>query len=152
INSRSNTLDQCTPFQNQNNQWVTCHQSISLPAGPVYAEYVVATQQLVVANYDSNTISIIDVPLDEYGNDANTYANQSCTVNGTNSYANCGAITGGFGTVHTVSVGSKPASVTVLADGSRAYTANQGDGTVTIVNMPSFSVEKTLSVTGHPRT
>ena len=152
INSRNNALDQCTPFLNQNNQWVTCHPSIALPPGPVYAEYVPSTQQLVVANYDSNTISIVDVPLDEYGDDSNTYANPSCTVNGVDSYANCGAITGGFGTVHTVPVGSKPASVTVLADGSRAYTANQGDGTVTVVNMPSFSVEKTLNVTGHPRT
>ncbi|HEY2467431.1 MAG TPA: hypothetical protein VGI45_06275 [Terracidiphilus sp.] len=152
INSQNNVLDQCTPFQNQNNQWITCHPSITLPAGPVYAEYVAATQQLVVANYDSNTISVIDVPLDEYGNDSNTYANPSCTVSGVDNYANCGAITGGFGTVHTVAVGSKPASVTVLADASRAYTANQGDGSVTIVNMPSYTVEKTLTVSGHPRT
>ena len=69
----------------------------------------------------------IDVPLDEYGNDSNTYANNNCTT-----YAACGAITGGFGTVHTVAVGNtatpNPASVTVLYDGSKAYTANQNDG------------------------
>ncbi len=152
INSLNNTSDQCTPFQNQNNQWVTCHPSIALPAGPVYAEYVPATQQLVVANYDSNTVSIIDVPVDEFGNDSNTYANPSCTVGGVTNYANCGAITGGFGTTYNVSVGTNPASVTVLADGSRAYTANQADGTVTIVNLASHTVEKTLTVTGHPRT
>ena len=152
ISAQNNALDQCTPFQNQNNQWVTCHPAIALPAGPVYAEYNATTQQLVVANYDSNTISIIDVPLDEFGNDYNTYANPDCTVNGVTSYANCGAITGGFGTTYTVPVGANPASVTVLADGSRAYTANQADSTVTIVNMASHSVEKTLAVTGHPRT
>jgi len=49
-----------------------------------------------------------------------------------------------------------PASVTVLFDGSRAYTANQNDGTtngtVTVVNLVSHTVEKTLAVTGHPRT
>ena len=44
------------------------------------------------------------------------------------------------------------ASVTVLTDGSRAYTANQTDSTVTIVNLLSHSVEKTLAVVGHPRT
>jgi DNA-binding beta-propeller fold protein YncE len=148
INVQENTLDSCTPFQNQNGHWVTCHPSIPLPAGPVYAEYNAATQQLVVANYDSNTISIIDVTLDEYGNDANTYANNNCTT-----YAACGAITGGFGTTYTVPVGKNPASVAVLFDGSRAYTANQADGTVSIVNLSSHTVEKAaLPVLGHPRT
>jgi DNA-binding beta-propeller fold protein YncE len=157
INTRNNTLDACTPFQNQNGQWVTCHQSIQLPAGsgPVYAEYIQATEQLIVANYEGGTISAIDVPLDEYGNDSNTYANSNCTT-----YAACGAITGGFGTVHTIAVGNtatpNPASVTVLYDGSKAYTANQNDGvqngTVTVVNLSTYTVEKTITVVGHPRT
>jgi DNA-binding beta-propeller fold protein YncE len=151
INSQNNTPDSCTPFQNQNGQWITCHPSIALPAGPVYAEFNTATQQLVVASYDSNTISVVDMSLDEYGNDYNTYANPSCTVGGVTSYANCGAITGGFGTTYTIAVGNSPASVTVLADGSRAYTANQADGTVTIVNLIDHTVEKTLAVVGHPR-
>jgi DNA-binding beta-propeller fold protein YncE len=142
INSQNNTLDQCTPFTNQNGQLVTCHPSLPLStsagltganvpsvAGPVYAEYIPATQQLVVANYDGGTISLIDVSLDEFGNDSQT-----------------------FGTTFTIPVGHNPASVTVLADGSRAYTADQADGTVHIVNLSSHSVEKTLTVTGHPRT
>ena len=167
INSQNDSLDSCTPFQNQNNQWVTCHPTIQLPAGsgPVYAEYNAATQQLVVANYEGGTISVINASLDEYGNDSNTYANPTCIVDGstTSTYAGCGAITGGFGTVTaTIPVGPNPASVTVLFDGSRAYTANQGDcasnctasgnGTVTVVNLSSYSVEKTLPVTGLPRT
>jgi hypothetical protein len=106
-------------------------------AGPVYAEYNAATSQLVVADYDGGTISIIDVSEDNFGNDSPT-----------------------FGTTYTVPVGNTsppyPASVTVLVDGSRAYTANQGDGavngTVTIVNLSSHTVEKTLPVIGHPRT
>lgn len=162
INAKNNTLDACTPFQNQNGQWVTCHQTIQLPAGsgPVYAEYVPATAQLVVANYEGGTISVINVPLDEYGNDSNTYANSTCTTGGVDSYANCGAITGGFGTVVTIPVGNtatpNPASVTVLYDGSKAYTANQNDGTqngtVTVVNLSTYTVEKTITVVGHPRT
>lgn len=157
INSNINALDACTPFQNQNGQWVTCHPTIQLPAGsgPVYAEYNATTQQLVVANYDGGTISVINVPLDEYGNDSNTYANSNCTT-----YAACGSITGGFGTVTTIPVGDtatpNPASVTVLADGSKAYTANQNDGTtngtVTVVNLLTYTVEKTIAVEGHPRT
>jgi DNA-binding beta-propeller fold protein YncE len=86
-------------------------------AGPVYAEYNAATNQLVVANYDGGTISVIDVSLDEYGNDSAT-----------------------FGTTFTIPVGKNPASVTVLNDGSRAYTANQADGTVTVVNLSSHTV------------
>lgn len=166
INSQSNALDQCAPFQNQNGQWVTCHPTIHLPSGsgPVYAEYNQATQQLVVANYDGGSISVINVALDQYGNDSNTYANSNCiaTGNSTSTYAGCGAIVGGFGTINTIPVGAYPASVTVLWDGSRAYTANQGDcggtctsssnGTVTIVNLSDYTVEKTLPVTGLPRT
>jgi len=157
INSQLNALDACTPFTNQNGQPVSCHPCLplttaavtsgngSLPssctvptgsnlqasghAGPVYAEYIPATQQLVVSNYDGNTISLIDVSLDEYGNDSAT-----------------------FGTTYTIPVGANPSSVTALADGSRAYTSNQADGTVTVANLLSHTVEKTLAVVGHPRT
>ena len=93
----------------------------------------------MVANYDGGTISVIDVSLDEYGNDSAT-----------------------FGTTYTIPVGNtatpNPASVTVLYDGSKAYTANQnddsgtGNGTVTVVNLSTHTVEKTLTVVGHPRT
>src|SRR5580698_53664 len=150
INVQDNTLDSCTPFLNQNGQLVTCHPTLPLSlsavtatgitppngtagmiatAGPIYAEYNAATAQLVVADYDGGTISVIDVSEDEYGNDSQT-----------------------FGTTYTIPVGNNPASVTVLADGSRAYTANQTDETVTIVDLSSTAVEKTLPVTGHPRT
>jgi DNA-binding beta-propeller fold protein YncE len=155
INSELNTLDQCTPFTNQNGQTVTCHPTLPLSlaavaatgitppngtaglpavAGPVYAEYNAATQQLVVSNYDGDTVSVIDVSLDIYGNDSPT-----------------------FGTTYTIPVGHHPASVTALQDGSRAYTANQGDmsssnGTVSVVNLVSHTLEKTLNVVGHPRT
>ena len=181
INSNKNALDQCPvplttvppssvptcppPYNtNQNGQPITYHPVLPLStaaltaanappncnmttnpscgmgaiAGPVYAEYNAATQQLVVANYDGGTISVIDVSLDEYGNDS----------------AN-------FGTTYTIPVGNtatpNPASVTVLFDGSKAYTANQnddsgtGNGTVTVVNLSTHTVEKTLTVVGHPR-
>lgn len=154
INSQNNAIDSCvcppTGCLNQNGQTYTCHPTIPLSttavtatgiqpvnastanlpsvAGPVYAEYNPATQQLVVSNFDGNTVNVIDVSLDEYGNDSST-----------------------FGTTYTVPVGKNPASVTVLADGSRAYTANQTDGTVSIINIASHSIETTLPVTGNPR-
>ena len=150
INSQNNTLDACTPFLNQNGQTVYCHPTLPLStnavsatgitppngttgmaatAGPVYAEYNAATQQLIVANYDGGTVSVIDVSLDIYGNDSAT-----------------------FGTTFTIPVGNNPAGVTAVYDGSRAYAANQSDGTVSIVNLSSHTVEKTVTVVGHPRT
>ena len=155
INSQNNTLDACTPFVDQTGQRVTCHPSLPLGstalsaqntppncnvattptcglpavAGPVYAEYNSATQQLIVANYDGGTVNVIDVSLDEFGNDSPT-----------------------FGTTFTMPVGANPASVTALFDGSRAYTANQSDQTITVLNLTSHTVEKTVAVTGHPRT
>lgn len=149
INTQNNALDQCIPYLNQNGQTVTCHPTLPLSttavaatgitppngtsgmaahAGPVYAEYSPTLSELVVANYDGGTISVIDVGLDEYGNDGPT-----------------------FGTTYTIPVGNYPASVTVLADGTRAYAANQADGTVTIANLISHTVSGTLSVVGHPR-
>ena len=156
INSQNNVLNSCTPFTDtQTGRTVTCHPKLPLStvaltasnapvncniattpscglpatAGPVYAEYNSATNQLVVADYDGGTITMIDCSLDEFGNDSPT-----------------------FGTTYTIPVGKNPASVTVLADGSRAYSANQGDATVTIANLTSHTVEKTLTVVGHPRT
>ncbi len=140
INIQNDTLDQCvcpaTGCVNQDNQTYTCHPILPVSptaglthAGPVYAEYSAATNELVVANYEGNSISVIDVSLDQFGNDSPT-----------------------FGTTYTIPVGTNPASVTVLNDGSRAYTANQADQSVTIVNLTSHTVEKTLPVTGYPRT
>lgn len=154
INSQDNTLDnQCPPptgCVNQSGQKYFSHPVLPLSttavtatgvtppngtngmtaiAGPVYAEYNQTTAQLVVADYDGGTISVIDVSEDEYGNDSST-----------------------FGTTYTIPVGKNPASVTVLADGTRAYTANQTDQTVTIVTLNNHTVEKTLPITGHPRT
>lgn len=154
INSQLNTLDdQCPPptgCQNQAGQTYFSHPELPLSlsavsqtnitppngtagmtqyAGPVYAEYNQATSQLVIADYDGGTITLIDVSLDEYGNDSQT-----------------------FGTTYTIPVGNNPASVTALYDGSRAYAANQSDGTVSIVNLTSHTLEKTLAVNGNPRT
>jgi hypothetical protein len=172
INSKNNTLDTCTPFLNQNGQTVSCHPTLPLSlsavstinaacavshstlppcggppngtagmaatAGPVFAVFNQTAQELIISNYDGGTISVIDVSLDEYGNDSST-----------------------FGTTYTIPVGNtstpNPASVTALYDGSKAYTANQnddsgtGNGTVTVVNLTTHTVEKTLTVVGHPR-
>lgn len=121
INSQLNAID-------------TAHPTIAVGAGPVYADYYRLGQLLVTANYDSNTISIIDASLDVYGNDSVT-----------------------FGTVlATVPVGLHPVEVAVLEDGSRVYVANQGDiasntpGSVSVVNLSNYTVEKTIALTSNP--
>jgi YVTN family beta-propeller protein len=96
-------------------------------AGPVFADYYPAASQLVTANYDSNTISIINVSLDQYGNDSPL-----------------------FGQTVTVPVGNGPATLSVLRDGSRVYVANQKDSTVSVVSLTSYQVLATIPVTGHP--
>ncbi len=132
INSQLNAID--TQFN------PTGTISLGTGAGPVYADYYRNGQLLVTANYDSNTISIIDVSLDTYGNDSTT-----------------------FGTVlATVPVGEHPVEVAVLQDGSRVYVANQGDiptstsagsaGSVTVVSLTNYSVETTIQLPSNPIT
>ena len=124
INAQLNALD--TQFSPTS--------TITVGAGPVFADYYRTGQLLVTSNYDGNSISIIDVSLDVYGNDSAT-----------------------FGTVlATVPVGLHPVEVTVLQDGSRAYVANQGDiaagtpGSVSIVNLQNYTVEGTIPLTSNP--
>jgi YVTN family beta-propeller protein len=112
-------------------------RTIPVGAGPVYAEIVPVLNLLVVANYDDNSISVIKIDLDIYGNDASDFGTEVSRI-------------------HDASF-DHPASVTVLADGSRAYVANQGTGNdqsgkVSIVNMTNFTVNKVLTVNGSPRT
>jgi DNA-binding beta-propeller fold protein YncE len=127
INTQLNALDTTNPRLGPN-------ATISVGAGPVYADYYRPGQVLVTSNYDGNSITIIDVSLDQYGNDSST-----------------------FGTIlATVPVGLHPVEVSVLQDGSRVYVANQGDiasgtpGSVTIVNLQNYTVEQTIALTSNP--
>lgn len=113
-----------------NSQTNSFDRTIKVGAGPVYAELYQTASILVTANYDSNTVNFIDVSTDVYGNDSPTFGN----------------------VLATVPVGFHPATVAVMQDGSRAYTANEGDGTVSVIDMTSFQVKKTIPVIGHPRT
>jgi len=121
INSQLNAID-------------AAHPTITVGAGPVYADYYRVAQVLITVNYDGNSITLIDASLDTYGNDSAT-----------------------FGTVlATVPVGLHPVEAAVLQDGSRVYVANQGDiaggtpGSVSIVNLSNYTVEKTIPLTANP--
>ena len=97
-------------------------------AGPVFGEVYTTGNLLVTSNYDNNTITVIDVSLDIYGNDSATFGK----------------------VLAVVPVGKNPAALTVLQDGSRVYTANEGDGTATVVNLTSYTPQATIQLGGTP--
>ncbi len=121
INSQLNAID-------------SAHPSITVGGGPVFADYYRNGQVLVTANYDINSISIIDTSLDIYGNDSATFGK----------------------VLATVPVGLHPVEVAVLQDGSRVYVANQGDlttntpGSVSVVDLRNYQVLKTIPLTANP--
>jgi len=134
INSQLNAID-------------SLHPTITVGAGPVFADYYIDGQVLVTANYDSNSISIIDASLDVYGNDSLTFGTVLATVNLANGP---GCPTG------TDTMCMHPVEVTVLQDGSRVYVANQGDiaagipGSVSVVNLNNYTIESTIPLTSNP--
>ena len=134
INSQYNALDTTANRQNLDPATGTLllpppsgTSATSFNAGPVFADYYAPASQLVTANYDSNTITIINVSLDQFGNDSTL-----------------------FGQAVTVPVGNGPATLTILRDGSRVYVANQKDSTVSVVSLTNYQVLATIPVTGHP--
>jgi YVTN family beta-propeller protein len=138
LNRGSGTITVIDSIKNQldtdsQSQYMT-NATINVGKGPVFADIYTPAALLVTANYDDDSISIINVSING-------------PVDGYTDTANFGQV---LATVK-LKPGSHPAAVTVLQDGSRAYVADEGDGTVTIVNLSSFTVESVLPVNGHPR-
>lgn len=130
INAQTNQLDttNASAFLNGNATINLCGGTTPCNAGPVYADLYTPGNLLVVSNYDNNTVSVIDASLDVFGNDSPTF----------------GQVLG------TIPVGPHPAAVSVLQDGSRAYVANEADGTVTVVSLTSFQPLTTITLTPVP--
>jgi YVTN family beta-propeller protein len=129
INDQLNTLD-TNPSLGANGTINLCGAPGPCSAGPVFAQIYSTSNLLVTANYDNNTINVIDISLDIYGNDSPTFGK----------------------VLATVKVGANPAALTILQDGSRVYTANEGDGTVTVVNLLSYTPQATIPLQGTPTT
>lgn len=126
INTQANQLDtvNASPLLNGTGTINLCKGVTPCNAGPVYADFYAPANLLVVANYDAGTVSVIDASLIGSGVGA---GNDSPT----------------FGKVlATIPVGSHPAALTVLQDPTtpRAYVANEGDGTVSVVSLTSFTL------------
>ena len=125
----------------QTNLLDATHPSLKVGNGPVWADMYYAGNMLVVANSLSNSVSIISVPL---CNNTAQPGNPTCDPNNPQDATTFGQ------TIGTVTVGHNPVMVTVLQDGTRAYVANQADGTVSVVNLTTNTVTKTIPVHGHP--
>ena len=119
IDSERNVLD---PNPNLTNGTIPVGQ------GPVWADLYNNGSILAVVNSQSNTLSLINVSLDSFGNDTPSF----------------GQI------IATVPVGKNPVSVAVLQDGTRVYVANHDDGTVSDISLISNQLLKTIPVAGHP--
>lgn len=128
IDSQQNQIDTSANLL-ANQPGVTPGQ-IALPAGsgPVWADIYNTGAILAVASAGSNTLTLINISEDVYGNDS----------------PNFGKI------IATVPVGSSPSSVSVLQDGTRAYVANRGDGTVSVVSLTSNTVTQTIALPQEP--
>lgn len=130
INTQSNQLDivNASPYLNGNGTINLCNGATPCDAGPVYADFYGPGNLLVVSNYDNDTVSVISVSLDIYGNDSPTFGK----------------------VLATIPVGHQPAAVTVLQDGSRAYVANEGDGTVSVVSLTTLTPLTTITLAPVP--
>jgi YVTN family beta-propeller protein len=136
LNQGSGTISVIDSQQNQidtsanllaNQPGVTPGQ-IKVGQNPVWADIYSTGSILAVANSGSNTLTLINISEDVYGNDS----------------PNFGKI------IATVPVGSEPSSVSILQDGTRAYVANRGDGTVSVVSLTSNTVTTTISLPQEP--
>ena len=135
IDSEQNQLDLDVNNPNNANTPNFRNGVITLPNGPnglapqpVWADIYNIGSVLAVVSQQSNTLTLINISLDSYGNDTPYF----------------GQI------IATIPVGNNPSSVAVLQDGTRVYVANQADGTVSSVSLTSNQVLATIPVAGHP--
>lgn len=138
INAQTNQLD-VLPTGKTN--------PISVGTAPLWADFAPSRNELIVANAGDGTtpgsVSIISIPL--------------CSATSLPGNPNCDANNPvdsiGFGTVlATIPVGVNPQMVGVLQDGTRAYVVNQGDSTVSVINLNTNTVTAVIPVpqTIHP--
>lgn len=112
---------------------------------PIWADFAPPLSELLVANAGNGTsngsVSIFSVPLCSLAAPA---GNPNCDINNPIDAA-------GFGTlVANVPVGKNPVMIAALQDGSQAYVINQGDSTVSVINLTNNTVTATIPVPASP--
>jgi hypothetical protein len=140
INSQANTLDS---FQTVANG--PASNTIQVGTAPVWADFIPTLNEMVVLNQGNGTtpgtLSIISIPLCT----TTAVANPNCDTSNPIDAVGFGSV------VATIPVGINPTQVTVLADGSQAFVANQGTlgnpsvpGSISVINLTSNTVTATI--------
>jgi YVTN family beta-propeller protein len=146
MNQASNTI---SVIDAQNN-----HLDASIPTGyiqdpkavaPVWADFAPTLSELLVANAGDGTsngsVSIFSIPLCAA---SSLPTNPNCDPNNPIDAA-------GFGTlVANVPVGKNPLVIAALQDGTQAYVINQGDSTVSVINLKTNTVVATIPLPDTP--
>ncbi len=159
VNAQANALDTF-------NSPTTGLPTATIPVGtaPIWADFAPTLVELLVLNNGNpatntpGSVSIISIPLCTSTTVSNPLCDASNPIDAV-----------GFGTVvATVPVGLNPVMITVLADGSQAYVANQGipgsttsPGSISVINLTTNTVTATIpasnstnpldtTVHGHP--
>lgn len=107
-----------------------------IPVGqdPVWADIYNNGAILAVVNEQPNsatgTLTLINISEDSFGNDSPSFGH----------------------IIATIPVGNEPDAVSILQDGTRAYVANRGDGTVSVVSLISNTVTTTIALPQEPCT
>jgi YVTN family beta-propeller protein len=136
INSQQNTLDAGVP-----NGIIADPNAV----GPIWADQAPSLNELLVVNQGNGTtpgsVSIFSVPL--------------CSISALATNPNCNLANPvdavGFGTlVANIPVGRNPVMIAALQDGSQAFVINQGDSTVSAINLTTDTVVATIPIPATP--
>jgi DNA-binding beta-propeller fold protein YncE len=138
LNQGGNTI---TVLDSQQNRIDTNFPNgITVGNGPVWADILNNASVLAVANSRDNTVSLINISLDAFGNDGPNFGQ----------------------TIATIPVGPNPSSLSILQDGSQLFVANRNDptnssdpsknGSVSAINLTTNTVSATIRLPQQPCT
>jgi YVTN family beta-propeller protein len=136
INSQQNTLDTGVP-----NGTITDPAAVA----PVWADLAPTLNELLVVNQGANggngSVSIFNIPLcSTSALTTNPNCNPDNPIDATN-----------FGTlVANIPVGKNPVMIAALQDGSQAFVINEGDSTVSAINLTTDTVTATIPIPSTP--
>jgi YVTN family beta-propeller protein len=136
INSQQNTLDAGVP-----NGTIADPKAV----GPIWADMAPTLNELLVVNQGNGTtpgsVSIFNIPL--------------CSTSALATNPNCNlenpVDATGFGNlIANIPVGHNPIMIAALQDGSQAFVINEGDSTVSAINLITDTVTATIPIPATP--
>ena len=136
INSQQNTLDAGVP-----NGTIADPKAV----GPIWADMAPTLNELLVVNQGNGTtpgsVSIFSIPL----------CSTSALATNPNCNMNNPVDAMGFGNlVANIPVGHNPVMIAALQDGSQAFVINEGDSTVSAINLTTDTVTATIPIPATP--